>query len=79
MEVPGEDYQPIVEYGDCHNGIEYQGKKIRSALDAAPRFAASALQFLREIGAHCQILPLHEVVAHRVEVREGDLVGVRAE
>lgn len=27
-----EDYQPVVEYVYCHNGVEYQGKGIRSDL-----------------------------------------------
>jgi len=31
---------------------------------------APALRF-RKVGAQCQILPLHEVLAHRVEVGEG--------
>ncbi len=32
VEFQWEDYQPIVEYVYCHNGIEYRGKKIRSHL-----------------------------------------------
>ena len=32
VEFQWEDYQPIVEYVYCHNGIEYRGKKVRSHL-----------------------------------------------